>query len=60
MRKKQKNGCGKAAGWEGVIPVRKKKPREPGPPLWAWYITWSLMVAAIVINLVVLIMRAMQ
>ena len=40
--------------------MRKKNPREPGPPLWAWCITWSIMVAAIVINLVVLIMRAMQ
>lgn len=40
--------------------MRKKKPRKPRPPLWAWCITWSIMVAAIVINLVVLIMRAMQ
>jgi hypothetical protein len=40
--------------------MKKKKPRELGPPLWAWCITWSIMGAGVVLNLVVLVMRAMQ
>ena len=39
-----------------------KKNREPGigPPLWAWGITWGIMGAANVLNLILLVMRYLR